>query len=598
MDELIDTPMLTFDAPIEQSSYIKVIGVGGGGGNAVNHMYEEGINGVDFIICNTDMKALSTSPVSHRIVLGNLGAGNVPERARRAALEHKDEIREAISHNTQMLFITAGMGGGTGTGAAPVIAEIAKSIELDDEDVKHILVVGVVTMPFSWEGRRRMKQAEAGVAQLREHVDSLIIINNDKLATFRNMKIEEAFRKANDVLFTAVKGIAEIITVNAYVNIDFRDVNTVMENSGTALMGTGVGHGESRALDAIRSATESTLLNDQNIKGSKNVLLYFSFAPSESITMEEICEVTDFLLDITGGEADVIWGEGSDESITEDELKITLIATGFQKNDTTKEGKIITVDKDGVPQETSVNKIDSTPAPVAPIDAMKDTAPASAPESQEAPKSEVDARRVFSLEDNPVEKSVEAAAAPQLVQEAPVEDDIRVVTRTPEAVSQQVRQVAHQQVATMEDTPVEIRVESSRQSTLQQTTTVPQPVYSEAEVETQVVDAMPTPVPQAAATPTPTPTYSPIPEMPQGNAAFGDGSGCMSKNDRIKAINELLHSHKDGPDMVAAIPVSQLDGDIDIDVTPHSDKTAIVGKMISKDGDMRNLNSFLFPSVD
>ena len=595
MDEMNNTPMLTFDAPVEQSSYIKVIGVGGGGGNAVNHMYEEGINGVDFIICNTDMKALSTSPVSHRIVLGNLGAGNVPERARRAAIEHKDEIREAISHNTQMLFITAGMGGGTGTGAAPVIAEIAKSIELDDEDVKHILVVGVVTMPFSWEGRRRMKQAEEGVAKLREHVDSLIIINNDKLATFRNMKIEEAFRKANDVLFTAVKGIAEIITVNAYVNIDFRDVNTVMENSGTALMGTGVGHGENRAIDAIRAATESTLLNDQDITGSKNVLLYFSFAPTESITMEEIGDVTDFLLDITGGDADVIWGEGSDENISEDELKITLIATGFQKNEHQEEpGKVITLDEKGkvtgiIPEKASA------PVDVTPVQ----TTTTEVPQPQDVtPRKQEETKRVFDLNEMPEEQPVKEVKS-QVETPAPTDDDIHLVTHAVEEASQQVRNIAHQQVAGMSEMqqPVEERVETLRQAAIQQTTVAPQPAMAYEEVAVEEKESTPS-MSFAQPSVAPAPAYTPMPEMPIGKAAFGDASGCMSKNDRIKAINELLHSHQDGPDMVAAIPVSQLDSNIEIDVAPHSDRTAIVGKMVGKGGDMRNLNSFLYPKVD
>ena len=325
--------LFAFDSPKGQSSYIKVIGVGGGGGNAVNHMYRQGIHGVDFIVCNTDMKALNASPVPNKIPLGDLGlgAGNKPERARKAALDKADDIREAISHNTQMLFITAGMGGGTGTGAAPVIAEIAKSIELDNEDTKHILVVAIVTLPFSFENKTRREQAQAGIAELRKHVDSLLIINNDKLRSFTNFRLSEAFGMANDVLLTAAKGIAEIITVDAYVNIDFQDVNTVMENSGTALMGAGSGKGEGRALEAITAASTSVLLNDNDIRGAKNVLLYFSYSADHEITMDELGEITDFVSEKTDGTADVIWGAGTDDTL-DDELKVTLIATGFEKS--------------------------------------------------------------------------------------------------------------------------------------------------------------------------------------------------------------------------------------------------------------------------
>ncbi len=327
------TTFFAFDSPKGQSSYIKVIGVGGGGGNAVNHMYNRGIEGVDFIVCNTDMKALNDSPVPNKIPLGDLGlgAGNKPERARIAAEAKADDIREAISHNTQMLFITAGMGGGTGTGAAPVIAEIAKKIELDNEENKRILVVAIVTRPFSFEGRRRREQAEAGIAELRKHVDSIIVINNDKLRSYGDLDISEAFGMANDVLLTAAKGIAEIITVTANVNIDFQDVNTVMENSGTALMGTGSGSGEARARQAIEEATTSVLLDDSDIRGAKNVLLYFSYSSEHKIKMDEIGEITDFISDKTDGTAEVIWGAGIDDTLG-DSLKVTLIATGFEKS--------------------------------------------------------------------------------------------------------------------------------------------------------------------------------------------------------------------------------------------------------------------------
>lgn len=325
--------IFTFDSPKGQSSYIKVIGVGGGGGNAVNHMFRQGIKGVDFIVCNTDMKALNSSPVPNKISLGELGlgAGNKPERARQAAQDKADDIRDAISHNTQMLFVTAGMGGGTGTGAAPVIAEIAKNIDLDNDENKKILVVAIVTLPFSFEGKRRKEQAEAGIRELSKHVDSIIVINNDKLRAFGNLGMSQAFAMADDVLLTAAKSIAEIITNNAYINIDFQDVNTVMEKSGTALMGAGSGHGENRALEAITAATTSVLLNDNDITGAKNVLLYFSYSSEHELTMDEQGEITDFILEKTGNDADFIWGAGVDDELG-DELKVILIATGFEKS--------------------------------------------------------------------------------------------------------------------------------------------------------------------------------------------------------------------------------------------------------------------------
>ena len=253
--------MLKFEMPKNQSSIIKVLGVGGGGSNAVNHMYHQGITGVDFIVCNTDAQALDMSPVPNKISLGEkgLGAGSVPLVAEKAANEKSEEIKKLLSTNTEMLFITAGMGGGTGTGAAPVIARIAKEIELDDDEVKKILVVAIVTLPFSFEGRKRKLQAERGIEELRKYADAVLIISNDKLREqYGNLGLLEGFKIADNVLLTAAKGIAEIITVKAYINIDFKDVNTVMKDSGVAIMGTGVASGENRAQQAIEDAISFT----------------------------------------------------------------------------------------------------------------------------------------------------------------------------------------------------------------------------------------------------------------------------------------------------------------------------------------------------
>lgn len=323
--------MLKVDLPKNQSSIIKVIGVGGGGSNAVNYMYNQGINGVDFIICNTDAQSLDASPIPTKVQLGRgLGAGNVPSVAKIAAEEKAEEIKALLEKNTQMLFITAGMGGGTGTGAAPVIAALAKEIELSDDLENKILTVAIVTLPFSFEGRKRKLQAEEGIKELRKHVDAILIINNDKLREFGDLPLDEAFEKADNILTTAAKGIAEIITVKAFVNIDFRDVNTVMKQSGVALMGSGIAEGENRAYQAIEMAINSPLLNDNNIKGAKNILLYFASGSSKA-TMDEITEITDFILDEAGQDVDIIWGAGTDDSLG-NKLSITLVATGFDKN--------------------------------------------------------------------------------------------------------------------------------------------------------------------------------------------------------------------------------------------------------------------------
>ena len=307
---------------VEKPNYIKVVGVGGGGGNAVNHMMEEGIQGVDFVLCNTDHQALLKSRVKTTVHLGKreLGAGNDPNIGREAAEMSRDEIEALMDDNTKMLFVTAGMGGGTGTGAAPVVAKIAKD--------KGILTVGIVTMPMEREGRRRKLQALAGIDELKKCVDTLILISTDKLRDqYGNMKLSEAFKKADDVLATAARGIAEIITVPGYVNVDFEDVKTVMKDSGKAIMGSGVAEGENRAEKAIKDAIHSPLLNDSNIEGAKNILLYITSGSNE-VSLDEVDEILEIAQNACGNNSDVIWGNGTDESLGE-ALSVTLIATGF-----------------------------------------------------------------------------------------------------------------------------------------------------------------------------------------------------------------------------------------------------------------------------
>ncbi len=320
--------MIKFDAPKEMSSIIKVIGVGGGGSNAVNHMFKQGIKGVDFIICNTDAQALDISPIPNKVQLGaslteGRGAGSIPEVGKNAAIENVDDIRAMLEGNTKMLFITAGMGGGTGTGAAPVIASVSKEMG--------ILTVGIVTIPFSFEGRKRRMQADAGLEELRKNVDTLLVISNDKLRDlYGSLRLGEAFAKADDILTNAAKGIAEIITVTGYVNVDFEDVKTVMKDSGVAIMGTGTASGEQRALKAVEMALSSPLLNDNNIKGASNILLYMA-SGTEELEMDEVAEITDYIQEEAGLTADIIWGSGTDESLG-DAISITVIATGFATN--------------------------------------------------------------------------------------------------------------------------------------------------------------------------------------------------------------------------------------------------------------------------
>ena len=320
---------MQFEMPKKESSIIKVFGVGGGGSNAVSYMYSQGIEGVDFYVCNTDQQALDNSPVENKIQLGiNLtqgrGAGSKAEVGHDAVLENLDEIREILNNNTKMIFITAGMGGGTGTGAAPVIAKLAKDMG--------ILTVGIVTYPFAFEGKRRSTQAQEGLERLRESVDTLLVITNDKLReVYGNLTLKEAFSKADNILTTAAKGIAEIITVTGYVNIDFEDVRTVMTDSGVAIMGSALANGENRAVDAVQTALASPLLNDNNIEGANHILLYIASSSANEVLMDEITEITDYIQDEAGLTAEIIWGTGTDETL-DDNISVTLIATGFNVN--------------------------------------------------------------------------------------------------------------------------------------------------------------------------------------------------------------------------------------------------------------------------
>lgn len=386
---------ISFDLPKNQSNVIKVIGVGGGGSNAINHMFQLGIKGVDFVVCNTDSQALENSSVPNKIQLGvslteGLGAGANPQIGEQAAVESFEEIKQMLDVNTKMVFITAGMGGGTGTGAAPVIAKQAKEMD--------ILTVGIVTIPFQFEGKMRNEQAQIGVENLRKHVDSLIVINNNKLReVYGNLGFKAGFSKADEVLATASRGIAEVITHHYTQNIDLRDAKTVLSNSGTAIMGSASASGASRATDAITKALDSPLLNDNKITGAKNVLLLI-VSGSEEITIDEIGEINDHIQAEAGHSANIIMGVGEDESI-DDAISVTIIATGFnieQQNEITnvETKKIIHTLEDEQKAEQSLTPKKTGSYPDLPIQkkAEKPVEPAPEPEpeqqKQTSPKSE------------------------------------------------------------------------------------------------------------------------------------------------------------------------------------------------------------------
>lgn len=330
--------MLKFNNTKNIDNSIKVIGVGGGGSNAVDNMFREGIKDVDFIVANTDAQALEQSSVPVKIQLGKRGkgAGNNPQIGKEAALESQEQIEKILDEDTEMVFITAGMGGGTGTGAAPVIASIARE--------QGVLTVGIVTTPFSFEGPRRKKQADAGITELRKYVDTILVIVNDRLRELhQDMKMSEAFKKADNILTTAAKGIAELVTVPGNINLDFEDVKSVMQNGGKSIMSSATADGENRALDCAEMVLTSPLLADSTIKGAKNILLYLASSSENEMSVNEMHDITDYIREKSGGEANLIFGNSIDDSL-EESVRITLVATGFDsvKEQQAKQSKKVT----------------------------------------------------------------------------------------------------------------------------------------------------------------------------------------------------------------------------------------------------------------
>jgi cell division protein FtsZ len=438
---------LKFDLPKDKSSIIKVLGVGGGGGNAVNHMFEQGIKGVDFVICNTDLQVLEASPIPNKIQLGSgltagLGAGSNPEVGKKAAMEAIEDVIEVLGVNTKMLFITAGMGGGTGTGAAPIIAKTAK--ELD------ILTVGIVTTPFAFEGKKRRSHADEGIENLKKSVDCLLIISNDKIKEmYGNLPLRQAFSHANDILTTAAKGIAELITDTGYINVDFEDVKTVMSNSGVALMGSASAEGEDRAIEAVKAALASPLLNDNQIRGAKNILLNISSGMDE-VLMDEVEQISAYIQDEAGLTADVIFGTSFDETLG-NKIAVTLIATGFESRQNvistiaetrTKHVLYEAPRKPDMVISTLAVEPTPVPAPIAPpvVDEVIETPPAAIiPEPEPIPNAlnfelkieeeevfPIDPQLLFESEETPIENEPTAEVEEAIItSEIPVEETVR-----------------------------------------------------------------------------------------------------------------------------------------------------------------------------
>ena len=615
--------MMQFNLPKEQSSIIKVIGVGGGGSNAVNHMYRQGITGVDFLICNTDQQALDISPVPNKIQLGTCltdgrGAGSLPNVGQNAALENIEEIRAILSKNTRMVFITAGMGGGTGTGAAPVIAQIAKEMG--------ILTVGIVTYPFLFEGRKRAKQAEEGIAELRRNVDTLLVVCNDKLREiYGNLSLSEAFGKADDILTTAAKGIAEIITVTGYINVDFEDVRTVMRDSGAAIMGSAKASGENRAMVAVQNALASPLLNDNNIKGANYILLNIT-SGAKDVTMDEIAEITDYIQDEAGSTAEIIWGTGVDDTLG-DNVSVTLIATGFKT--TTSLGNEIESKASKVVHTLELEK----PAVKQPLHIAAIQQPlAEAPVSKAEPIAKVEPLVVAEPE---IVSEPIVFTAPVVLNEVPeevVNNEVEEVV----ALAPEVEQVVMSfdmdisEVESAEETQEEVSIEQGLftfkedelptgwevKSVSNSIDEVPEPVsvkrlYEQEEASELPRALNPTPDPEPVQTPRQTPVadFVPVLNLQKEEAATSfakelDAEDQMRQSqERIMKLKALSHRMKSPTDIVdLENEPAYKRKNINLDKILHSSESSISRYTLSQDEmegpEIRPNNSFLHDNVD
>lgn len=575
--------ILEFDAPKEQPSYIKVIGVGGGGVNAVSHMYNKKIEGVEFIACNTDMKSLHRSPIPNKIELSKLGAGGNPEVASKFAWEKADIIREKLSHNTQMLFITAGMGGGTGTGAAPVIAEIAKEIDLSvdneyyDSDIPKMLVVAVVTTPFDFEGKKKREIAEQYIQELRKHADCVLIISNEKVLDQGNFFMQDLFAQANDVLYTAVEGIAGLMTSDSLVNADFHDVNTVMANSGTALMGIGIGKGENRAYDAIEAATTSALLDDNDIAGAKKALYYITCSSEHPLDRNEFLQISHCLTSKIGtDEANIKWGMGTDDSLGE-ELKITLIATGFEhtnhddvKKDETKVWPLQNETKEEPApaaepvNDTEMKVINKEPEAVAeqPVSVVE-------PEPVHAPKPAVEANanqgqvHVLVLDDEVKEAEEKSLNEPAMSQANQAINEIKLVSEAAQAAVE---------TAPVAQAPVFQAPVFDFPAATEPVAVAEKPVVAQAPVQT-AEEMM---------------TRAFTPQGPSTERSV------TQRADRIKSLIERLRNN---PDSITDIENTLPNGGAMAMAMPSS-QSEVSRSAMGQNGKMSRLNGFLFDNPD
>ena len=536
---------------------IKVIGVGGGGSNAVSNMYKKGINGVDFYICNTDMQALHSSDVPGKIAIGAYGAGGRPEIAAELARENAEAIIQCCEKDTRMVFLAACMGGGTGTGAAPVIAETIKQIKLDDRWIKDILIVAVVTMPFHFEGRKKINYANKGISELRQYADSVIVINNDKLRTFGNLPLLEAFSLADEVIYTATKSIAQIITEHNYVNTDFHDVYNIMSGSKTALMGCGIGSGEDRIKNAVEAASSSVLLDDQNIRNAKGCLLSITYSSQSPITLDEFDFIQNYVLqDLINSEdpeSDVIWGTGIDESLG-DKVQVTLVATGFDMPEQEQieikiEGKTKTISetqKEGPTERVTLTDEGTIETPQ--------------PEPQPQPVATAD------------EPPMEVIEKP--VEQAPVQTPANTVPETPKT---------EERIFTDIETG-EVTVVNPAQPVAEQ------PKPAPAANEKEVIDFVPGDIDitvnsKPAETPE-TPATAQTPQKPT--------NGTFNTNDdfreRIRKIRETL-SKIHGPDTAAQMSMPS------VHVESNASASEATGATIGADGSI-NLNPGLYSNAD
>lgn len=586
MEEHKFEPM-RFELPKEQSSIIKVIGVGGGGSNAVNYMYQQGIKGVDFIICNTDAQAIEASPVPVKIQLGQTltegrGAGSIPEVGRNAAVENLEDVKSLLANNTTMVFVTAGMGGGTGTGAAPVIARAAKEMG--------ILTVGIVTVPFMFEGKRRSVQAEDGLEEMRDAVDTLLVIKNDKLRElFGNLPLKKAFDHADEVLCTAAKGIAEVITLTGDINVDMNDVNTVMRDSGVAIMGSGRASGEGRALVAVQEALESPLLNDNDITGANFVLLNITHG-AEEVLMDEISEITDYIQDRAGLTAEVIWGYGPDESLGND-LCVTVIATGFSPNQVDAGLPAKAPEVTRFPLETAQMK-EVTKKVETPTDRTEPFIVSTTPEEEATPKAE---------EPNITSNEAEEDSA----------SEWKIITRPEQpslfnegAPAEETRQ-AEAELPQEEETPPQDQLKFDAKPVEEERTVF----YLEDEVdEMEVRNEAPTDsikfTTEQEVTETPAPQETPRVETPTQPSREEMMSRNKEREGRIKEISMKLRTPSGISDLEDT--PAYVRRNVNLDNTPHSSDSSVSKFALGEEEDesgnkqarLKDDNSFLHNNVD